>query len=398
MRLIGSVETNDHASGSRVKVGEIPNLLKRLSTTRLNKSIDIPSLTGAVNKKSNGFMGVDIGARRVQLLEFSDGRHPRVNGFGSARLADQAVVDDIVADVDAVGNAVKNALRKSGISSRNAAVAVSGPGVIIKMIELPVSLGDEEIEEQIHYDAEAYIPHPIEEVHLDFRVVEPDPNKPSVNRVMLAACRRETVATYIEALKKGGVSVEIVDLASIALQNACNLLIDGDNSHYEGATYAVFDVRGEQTRLTVQSNGKSVYSRELTLATGSMIESLVSQYEVLDEGELFERMRDGTIDAGMIANDVAEFATNAAAQIEQTLQFFTSAAAFHETIDEVIVTGDIGLFPGIEAALVQHLDRPLRLGNPISHLPASNAAQKKGVEWYGPALAIASGLAIRSVR
>jgi len=376
----------------------VPNFNSLSLAAARKQLLSAPTLAGVVGKKSNGFMGVDIGAKRVQLLEFRDSGRLRVNGYGSARLTDPAVVDDIVTDVEAVGNAVKNALRKSGISSQNAAVAVSGPGVITKIIELPAHFDDAEIEEQIHYDAESYIPHPIEEVHLDFRVVEPDPNKPSVNRVMLAACRRETVETYIEALKKGGVTVEIVDLASIALQNACSLLIDSDPSSDERSNYAVFDVRGEQTRMTVQSNGESVYTRELTLATGSMLASLVSQNKVLDESELFERLRDGTIDADMVADDVKKFATNAAAQIEQALQFFTSATGFYETIDEVIVTGEIGLLPGIETALGEHLGRPLRLGNPIGKMPASSAAKKKGVEWYGPALAVASGLAIRSVR
>lgn len=361
-------------------------------------SLSMSPFVDAFKKNRSGFMGVDIGMRRLHLLEFSGSEQPCVSGFGSASIADHAVIDDRVADIDAVGDSVKQALHRSGIGSRRAALAVAGPAVISKMVELPAGLGDAEIEEQIHYDAAAYISHPIEELHLDFRIVESDPSNPDINRVMLAACRRDTVASYIDALAKGGISVAIVDLASAALENACGLLVGDIPAAQVLTNRAVFDVRAEYTRLTVQHRGKSVYSRELTLATQQLTDLLVAQHDVLNEDDLFGQLRAGAISASMIADKVADFAADAARQIEQALQFFTSAAAFDETIDEVVIVGDIGLLPGSERALGEHLNRPFRLGNPIANMSASSAAKDKNVEWYGPALSVASGLAIRAVR
>ena len=387
----------------------LPNFLSRLSRPRLPQlastrqwrlpTMRMPALSMSVKSKKDGFIGVEIGARHVHLLEFKRSGHQiEVSGYGSMPLPDQSVTDDQVNESGAVGQAIRKAMHKSGIKTNHAAIAVSGSTVITKVIDMPANFGDEEIEEQIHFDAESYIPHPIDEVYLDFRILEPNPNDPEYNRVMLAACRRETVEAYIDAVKKGGLTVDIVDLSSFALQNACHLLIDDDMAHDEQASYAVFDIRTEQTRMTVQNQGQSIHSREIALATRSLIEPLIELHGLNSESELYEKLRYGTIDADMIHDDLEEFVATAAAQIEQSLQFFSSAAAFEQTINGVIITGDIGLFPGAESVFIENLDRPLRLGNSIKKLDVSKTARKNDVEWFGPVLAVASGLAIRSVR
>lgn len=343
-------------------------------------------------------MGIDIGERRVHLLEFGGGGRLRVTGYGSAAVPEYAVADDGIDDTGAVGDAVSQALAKSGINSRHAAVAMSGPAVISKIIEMPSGLSDADIEEQIHHEADAYIPYPIDEVFLDFRVIEPDPANPAFNRVMLAACRRDTVTSYLEALRESGLTIEVVDLASAALENACHLLIGELTPSMANVSYAVFDIRSDQTRLTVQRDGASVYTRDLTLSTRRLFDSLIEKNDLLDENALLKQLGAGSITGGAVVDELSEFAANASVEIEQALQFFASVSTYDESIDEVIITGEVGLFPGSESVLADHCERPLRLGNPIAGVPASHAAKKGNVEWHGPALSVASGLALRSVR
>ena len=125
-------------------------------------------------------------------------------------------------DAEAVAASMKRALERSGTRTRRAAIAVSGPAVISKIIDMPAELGDAEIEQQIAFDAEQYIPHPKEEVNLDFQVLERDTNNPDVNRVLLVACRRDHVEARVGAMEMAGLEVCIVDIETYALQNACS--------------------------------------------------------------------------------------------------------------------------------------------------------------------------------
>ncbi|MES1926356.1 type IV pilus assembly protein PilM [Salinisphaera sp. T31B1] len=346
------------------------------------------------------FMGVDISATRIKLLEL-DGRPGayRVLSYASEALPPEAVANDQITDPDAVAAAMRRALERAGTRTRDAAIAVSGPSVISKVIDMPADLDDAEMEQQIGFDAEQYIPHAIDEVNLDFHVLERDPNNPSVNRVLLVACRRENIETRIGALDMAGVTVRVVDVEEYALQNACSLLIEQNPAlATQTSSVAVFDVGAHQTRLSVQHRGRSVYSRELAFGGHALATRLVDRHELKDMDQLRARLRTNELDAATIADDIREFADRLAGQIERALQFYISAASRDEAIDQILLVGGATLFPGLEAALGQRIDRPISVGNPLAGMLASSAARRNHVDQEGPALMVASGLALRSLR
>ncbi|MBA1333369.1 pilus assembly protein PilM, partial [Candidatus Endoriftia persephone str. Guaymas] len=85
----------------------------------------------------------------------------RVEAYGVEPLPPNAVVEKNIADVDAVGEAIKAVLRRSASKAKQAAVAVSGSAVITKVISMPAALSDQELESQIQLEADQYIPYPL---------------------------------------------------------------------------------------------------------------------------------------------------------------------------------------------------------------------------------------------
>lgn len=345
------------------------------------------------------FMGVDISASRVKLLEL-DGKPGayRVLSYASEPLPSDAIADHQVVNAEAVAAAVTRALERSGTRTREAAIAVSGPTVISKLIDMPAELGDAEIEQQIGFDADQYIPHPIEEVNLDFQVLEPDPNNPDINRVLLVACRRDNIETRVGAMEMAGLKVQIVDVEEYALQNACSLLIEQTPALAGETSVAVFDIGAHQTRLSVQHGGRSVYSREISFGGQNLANNLAERHGLAELDQLRGRLRTGEIDAETLADEIADFAQRAAGQIERALQFYISAGVRDEAIDRVVLVGGATLFPGIEAAMRSRLEWPVSVGNPLAGMLASTAARRNHIEHDGPALMVAAGLALRAVR
>jgi len=349
--------------------------------------------------RTRPFMGVDISTTRIKLLEL-DGRPGayRVISYASEPLPNEAVANDQIVDVDAVAAVMRRALERSGTRTRDAAIAVSGPTVISKIIDMPADLDDQEMEQQIGFDAEQYIPHAIDEVNLDFQVLERDPNNPSVNRVLLVACRRENIETRIGALDMAGVKVRVVDVEEYALQNACSLLIEQTPALAGDASVAVFDVGAHQTRLSVQHGGRSIYSRDLSFGGHALANRLIERHDLKDIEQLRGRLRTGELNSGAVAQDVNDFAERLANQIQRALQFYISAAARDEAIDQILLVGGATLYPGLEAALCQRLQRPVIIGNPLAGMLASSAARRNHVDQEAPSLMVAAGLALRSLR
>lgn len=162
-------------------------------------------------------MGIDISSAAVKLVELSKaGGRYRVEGYAVVPLPPDAVVDRAIANVEVVGAAVESAIKQSGTKLKHAAVAVAGSSVITKVIAMPASLHDDELEQQIQLEADQYIPYSLEEVSLDFQVLGPSEKNPQLVDVLLAASRKENVEDRVAAIELAGLKAAIVDVESYA--------------------------------------------------------------------------------------------------------------------------------------------------------------------------------------
>ena len=185
---------------------------------------------GLFTQKNLPLLGLDISSTAVKLLELSQhssraGVRYRVESYAVEPLPSTAVVEKNIADVDAVGKAIRNVVRKAGTRNKRAAVAVSGSAVITKLISMPAALSDREMESQIQLEADQYIPYPLEEVNIDFQVLGASDKSSELVDVLLAASRSENVDDRVAALELAGLSCEIVDVEAYAMETACTCLL-----------------------------------------------------------------------------------------------------------------------------------------------------------------------------
>ena len=156
-------------------------------------------------RKGSAVLGLDISSTAVKLLELGQsGSRYRVESYAVVPLPPHAVVEKSIADVEAVGSAIEKAVKRSGTRLKHAAVAVAGSAVITKVISMPASLSETDMEGQIRLEADQYIPYPMEEVNLDFQILGPSEKKPDTVDVLLAASRSENVDVRVAAVELGG--------------------------------------------------------------------------------------------------------------------------------------------------------------------------------------------------
>jgi type IV pilus assembly protein PilM len=101
---------------------------------------------------------------------------------------------------------VRRAVKRAGARSKEVAVAISGDAAITKVIQMPRSLRDSELESQVEMQADQYIPFPMEEVSFDFEVVGPSEKDPDMLDVLLVATRSENVEQRQAAVQAAGLS------------------------------------------------------------------------------------------------------------------------------------------------------------------------------------------------
>ena len=177
---------------------------------------------GFFRRKVDTVLGVDINDSGIKLIELgrSSGGFS-VQGYVTQALPPQAVVDGTLLDLEGVGRALQQALSRLGTSARHAAVAVAGPSVITRLIEMDAGLSDEEMAWKIQMEADQFIPYPLDEVAIDFQVQGPSTHGPQWVSVMLAACLREQVEAREAVLALAGLVPRVVDVEGFALELAC---------------------------------------------------------------------------------------------------------------------------------------------------------------------------------
>ena len=122
--------------------------------------------------KGKPLVGLDIGSSAVKAVVLKgSGRSFQLLHVGMESLPPGVIVDGAIMDSAVVVEAIRNLFQKQKIRSNMVSLAVSGHAVIVKKITLP-QMTREELEESIRWEAEQYIPFDIEDVNIDFHVIE----------------------------------------------------------------------------------------------------------------------------------------------------------------------------------------------------------------------------------
>ncbi|MBK8817206.1 MAG: pilus assembly protein PilM [Methylococcaceae bacterium] len=347
------------------------------------------------NQKQNAVLGLDISTAAVKLLELSKvGTRYRVESYAVAPLPQDAFVDKNIANIDVISEAIKFAVKQSGTKIRQACVAVSGSAVMSKVISIPASLDESELEDQILDEASQYVPYSLDEVNLDFEIQRVNEANSQMLDVLLVASRKENVNDRVEALAKAGLKTKIVDVEAFAIENAFVLLTDQLEGATEGKTYAVADVGATMATLNIVHDGHTVYTREQGFGGKQLTEEIQRRYGFSYEEAGLAKKRGGLPESYNV--DVLEpFKKAMVQQISRSMQFFMSSSA-NRTVDGIVLAGGCASIPGIDSLVEQSLGITAYIANPFISMALSNKVKPQTLSADAPALMLACGLALRS--
>ena len=340
-------------------------------------------------------VGLDISSSAVKLLELSrSGSRYRVESYAVEPLPPNSVVEKNITDIEAVGEAIRRAVKRSGSRTRHAAVAIAGSSVITKIIPMPASMSDDEMESQIEFEADQYVPYPLEEVNLDFEVIGPSEKNPDTVDVLLAACRSENVDMRNAACETGGIETQVMDVESFASENAFALLADQIPDQAISKTVAVIDVGATMTTLNVMHDLKSIYTRDTVFGGKQLTEEIMRRYGLSYE-EAGMAKRQGGLPENYVTDILEPFKEAMAQQASRSLQFFYSSSP-HSKVDHLILAGGSASIPGVDELIQERLGVETSIANPFASMSLSAHVKPQTLSNDAPALLIACGLALRS--
>lgn len=340
-------------------------------------------------------LGIDISSTSVKLLELSrTGGRYRVESYAVEPLPPNSVVEKNITDAELVGEAIRRAVAKSGTKTKTAACAVAGSAVITKVITMPAELSEDEMESQIQIEADQYIPYPLEEISLDFQVLQPSEHEPDKVDVMLAASRSDNVDIRVAALGVGGLTAKVVDVEAFALENAMQLLVDSNELIADSRVVAIMDVGATTSTLSVLEDSKIIYTREQSFGGRQLTDEIQRRYGLSYE-EAGLAKRQGGLPDNYHPEVLQPFMESMAQEVNRALQFFYSSSQVG-AVDHVVIAGGCASIEGIDRLIQSKIDTTVTIANPFKNMSVSSRVKAEALANDAPALMIACGLALRS--
>ena len=345
-------------------------------------------------KKYRPLLGLDITTSSVKLIELTmSGGQYRVESYAAEPMPHNAINEKAIVDADAVGEAIRRAVKRAGAKSRNAAIAISGDAAITKVIQMPLSLRENELEAQVELQADQYIPFPMEEVSYDYQVVGPSDKDSTMMDVLLVATRTENVEQRRAAVQAAGLTAKLVDVEAFALENSCALMRHQMPDGGMDRTVAVVDFGASATTFSVLRDLKVVYTRDFAFGGHLLTEEIMRTYGLTME-EAGRAKKEGGLPSNYQPEVLDPFIDDMTQQVSRSLQFYLASGSGRTQPDQMLICGGCANIPGVADVISSRVGVAALKGDPLGNMKIASKAQS--VVNDATALLIACGLALRS--
>ena len=347
-------------------------------------------------RRPRTLVGLDIGSSAVKAVELkAAGKGYKITAFGTEVIPPDSIVDGAIIDGAAVAEAIRRLFEGRKIQTKEVAASLSGNAVIVKKITLPV-MTVTELAESIYWEAEQYIPFDIQDVNLDYQILDPGDaaNGKSTMDVLLVAAKKEKIADYTGVIAQAGRTAVVVDVDAFALQNAFEV-----NYGIEpGQVVVLLNAGASATNINILQGDQSVFTRDLSIGGNAYTEALQKELNLpFEQADLLKRGEavDGVTfeEAKPVLRAVSE---NVMLEIQKTFDFF-KASASSDHIDRIVISGGASRVDGFREMLEERFGTPVEEFDPFRAVTWDPGKLGSESADHAATAAVAVGLALRKV-
>jgi type IV pilus assembly protein PilM len=346
-----------------------------------------------VFRRAKALVGLDIGSSAVKAVELKQaGKGYKVTCFGTEALPPDSIVDGAIIDGAAVADAIRRLFDASHIKTKEVAASLSGNAVIVKKISLPI-MSDAELAESIYWEAEQYIPFDIQDVNLDYQILDRGDaaSGKGTMEVLLVAAKKEKIADYTGVIAQAGRSAVVVDVDAFALQNAYEVNYGIDPN----AVVVLLNAGASATNINILQGDQSVFTRDISIGGNAYTEAL--QRELNLPFETADALKRGLPVDGVTYDDarpvLRAVTENVMLEIQKTFDFF-KATATSDKIDRIVVSGGASRAEGFTEMLADRFEAPVEVFDPFKKITFDSKKFGSATD-AAPTVAVAVGLALR---
>jgi type IV pilus assembly protein PilM len=330
--------------------------------------------------------GLDIGSGMIKLVVVDHSKaQPEIVQVATSPLVPDAIVEGEIMDPVLVADTIQSLVQSVGLKNKRVVAAVGGHDVIIKRIQMD-RMSVEDAREVIRWEAEQHVPFDMENVQLDFQILDPEGDGAQMS-VLLVAAKRELIDNRMNLLADAGLQPGVIDVEAFALHNAFE---HGHPGSLDGLV-ALINIGHETSNLNLLQDGAPVLVRDIPFGSRKVREALQRDRGLsADEAEAVVQGQGDDAEAGTVVSERIE---ELAVGIERAAAFLVAQSG--GGINRVFVCGGGARIPGLVEALGDRLGIRTDVANPLNGIAVRPDATMESVDEIAPMLMLPVGLALR---
>ena len=346
-----------------------------------------------LNLKPEAF-GLDISDLSLKIVKLKrKGKFLTLSSFLEKDINQGIIKEGEIKDEEGLVKIIKDALPETKgekLKTKHVVVSLPEEKAFLQVIQLP-RMPEEDLKSAVIYEAENYVPLPIEEVYLDSQIVPPLYNHLDHFDVLIAALPKKIVDPYLSCLKKAGLYPKALEIESLAIARALikneispfpTLLIDFGATRTSFIIFSGYSVRFTNS-IPVSSHGFTEVISKTMDVDFKKAEELKIKYglDIVEKIIFTKKSKDSQFEKEIIGNKkifetLIPALTDLTEQIKKCLDFYRTHTS-HEhlltdgkDVEKIFISGGGANLKGLSDFLSSDIRIPVALGNPwINILP-----------------------------
>jgi len=346
-----------------------------------------------LNLERHEMVGLDIGSSAVKAVQLR-----KTNSDWAVTAA--GMIEIAAEDENSLGDketstvrAIRDCLSATGATTQWAVCGVCGPEVAVRCFKFPL-LPTEEIASAVRLEAEQVCGFNVKDGVVDYQLIPNDNDKDNVRGVLVAATNK-LVKGKSSLATSARLSNVLMDVDGLALLNC----LSGYEKSEDGAAMAVLNIGSAYTNLAIVGDSNLPFIRDMAYGGDDITNTIATESGL--QTDIVSKILAGSEDPSKHQLELYDSLKSACQKlivdVTGTLRYYT-AEEKSAVVETIFVCGGFALVEGFVQLLDNQLPGTVVLWNPFEKMRCLGGQQCEDIlHKSGPAMAMAAGLAMRSI-
>lgn len=312
--------------------------------------------------KDNNPFGLDIGTTTIKAvwLNQSKGGYSLNSALAYPAPA-KGMLSESPLDQEEMINAIKRVIDLSKISTRYVNVALAENYVYTRVIEMPV-LSDKELSSAIFWEAEQYIPVPLSDVTLDWKVLRRPTDPTAKMQVLLVGAPMSLIEKYQKILSLSGLFIASIETEILS---AVRALVNTEPEKFPPSV--IVQVGSVSTSLVVIKNGVIVFTYAIPIGGNAINRAISADFGFsLAQAEEYKKVYGVSekVLGGKISKTTEAILSSIVNEVKKAIAFYQEKYREETQIRQVVLSGGTARLPGIDLFFANNCGIETIIANP----------------------------------